>query len=58
MTEEEYQLIESSINLTIVELQKDALSAIMYDSKQVLPIIRDRMERYESILKKLKGQYV
>jgi len=53
-TEEEKSNLEYSINSTLTDLQKDALTALIYGGKDMVRLIRSKMEMFEELLEKVR----
>ena len=54
LTEEDKTNLEYAINKTLVEMQNDALTALIYDGKNMVDIVRSKMEMFEALLEKVR----
>jgi len=54
LTEQDKTNLEYSINKTLTEMQNDALSALIYDGKNMVALVRSKMEMYEALLEKVR----
>ena len=48
--------IEYAINMLLVEMQKDAWSAIIYEGKEFASQVQKKMEEFEQLIEKVRAQ--
>jgi hypothetical protein len=53
-TDDELTNIEYAINMLLVEMQKDALSAIIYEGREFALQVKNKMEEFEELLEKVR----
>ena len=54
-TEKDLTNIEYAVNMLLAEMQKDALSAIIYEGKEFALQVKNKMEEFEQLLEKVRG---
>ena len=53
-TEKDLTNIEYAVNMLLAEMQKDALSAIIYEGKEFALQVKNKMEEFEQLLEKVR----
>jgi hypothetical protein len=54
-TNEDIENIERSLMLTLTDLQKDLLTAWIYNGSQMLEVVQSKIEIYEVLLQKVRS---
>jgi len=54
-TNEDIENIERSLMMTLTDLQKDLLTAWIYNGSQMLEVVQSKIEMFEQLLQKVRS---